>query len=156
MGARRSGREAALQMLFQIEASGATAEKAIPLFWRNFEADPEGREYAEEIVRGVTDQAAELDKKISAASSNWRIERMTRVDRNLLRLGAWELAYRPDVPRAVILDEAVELAKSYGTDESSAFVNGVLNEVAEKLGRAVEPGGGEPHAGEPGTPAPKE
>jgi N utilization substance protein B len=60
---------------------------------------------------------------------------MTRVDRNLLRLGAWELVHRPDIPRAVVLDEAVELAKAYGTDESSAFVNGVLNEVAERLGR---------------------
>jgi N utilization substance protein B len=123
-------------MLFQIEASGIDAEKAISLFWRNFEeADPEGREYADQAVKGVAERGAELDARISAASSNWRIERMTRVDRNLLRLGTWELAHRPDVPRAVILDEAVELAKAYGTDESSAFVNGVLNEVAEKLAR---------------------
>jgi N utilization substance protein B len=133
MGARHSGREAALQMLFQIEASGVDAEKAITLFWRNFEADPEGRLYADEIVRGIGERGVDLDARISAASSHWRLERMTRVDRNLLRLGAWELAYRPDVPRAVVLDEAVELAKSYGTDESSAFVNGVLNEVAERL-----------------------
>jgi N utilization substance protein B len=131
-------------MLFQIEASGVEAEKAIAMFWRNFEADPEGREYAEAIVRGVSDTVPELDKKISAASANWRIERMTRVDRNLLRLGTWELAHRPDIPRAVVLDEAVELAKSYGTDESSAFVNGVLNEVAEKLGRPAEPEGAPP------------
>jgi N utilization substance protein B len=130
-------------MLFQMEASGADAEKAIALFWRNFEADPEGRIYAEEAVRGVEARMAELDAKISAASSNWRIERMTRVDRNLLRLGAWELVHRSDVPRAVVLDEAVELAKAYGTDESSAFVNGVLNEVAERIGRKdPEPKGG--------------
>ncbi|HMI87436.1 MAG TPA: transcription antitermination factor NusB, partial [Polyangiaceae bacterium] len=63
------------------------------------------------------------------------IERMTRVDRNVLRLGTWELKYRPDVPRAVILDEAIELAKRYGSEESGAFVNGVLNQVAENLGR---------------------
>jgi len=138
MGARHSGREAALQMLFQIEASGVDAEKAITLFWRNFEADPEGRAYADDAVRGIVEKLAELDAKISAASSNWRIERMTRVDRNLLRLGTWELLFRTDVPRAVVLDEAVELAKSYGTDESSAFVNGVLNQVAEKA-RAGEP-----------------
>ena len=125
-------------MLFQIEASGVDAEKAIVLFWRNFEADPEGRAYADEAVRGILECLPELDKKISAASSNWRIERMTRVDRNLLRLGVWELVHRKDVPRAVVLDEAVELAKSYGTDESSAFVNGVLNEVGEKV-RQGEP-----------------
>jgi N utilization substance protein B len=124
-------------MLFQIEASGVDAEKAITLFWRNFEADPEGRAYADEAVRGIAERLVDLDAKISAASSNWRIERMTRVDRNLLRLGAWELVYRPDVPRAVVLDEAVELAKAYGTDESSAFVNGVLNEVSQKVARAA-------------------
>ena len=137
MGARRSGREAALQMLFQIEASGVDADAAIALFWRNFEADPEGRAYADEAVRGIGEHLADLDAKIRAASANWRIERMTRVDRNLLRLGTWELAYRPDVPRAVVLDEAVELAKEYGTDESSAFVNGVLNEIAERIAKGA-------------------
>jgi N utilization substance protein B len=126
-------------MLFQIEASGADVEKAITLFWRNFEADPEGRVYADEAIRGIVPLLPELDKMISAASSNWRIERMTRVDRNLLRLGAWELAHRKDVPRAVVLDEAVELAKSYGTDESSAFVNGVLNEISEKVRQGEPP-----------------
>lgn len=135
MGARHSGREAALQMLFQIEASGVDAEKAITLFWRNFEADPEGRPYADEVVKGIAEKLGEVDACITAASSNWRIERMTRVDRNLLRLGTWELMFRPDVPRAVVLDEAVELAKSYGTDESSAFVNGVLNQIGEKVRR---------------------
>jgi N utilization substance protein B len=122
-------------MLFQIEASGVEAEKAIALFWRNFEADPEGRAYADEIVRGIEGTRDDLDTKIRAAATNWRIERMTRVDRNLLRLGTWELTHRMDVPRAVILDEAVELAKSYGTEESSAFINGVLAKVADGLGR---------------------
>jgi N utilization substance protein B len=139
MGARRSGREAALQMLFQLEASGVEADRVITLFWRNFEADPEGREYADVAVSGIADKLEELDAKIRAAATNWRIERMTRVDRNLLRLGTWELAFRPDVPRAVILDEAVELAKTYGTEESSAFVNGVLAKVADQLGREDAP-----------------
>ncbi len=125
-------------MLFQIEASGVDAEKAIALFWRNFEADPEGRPYADDIVRGIADTLPQVDATITAASANWRIERMTRVDRNLLRLGTWELMFRPDVPRAVVLDEAVELAKSYGTDESSAFVNGVLNQIGERV-RKGEP-----------------
>lgn len=141
MGARHSGREAALQMLFQMEASGATAEEAIALYWRSFaaDADPEGRLYADACVRGVGENGATLDEQIGKASQHWRVERMARVDRNVLRLGTWELAHRPDVPRAVVLDEAVELAKSYGTDESSAFVNGVLNKVADALGRPVEP-----------------
>lgn len=136
MGARHSGREAALQMLFQIEGSGVSADQAIALFWRNFdEADPVGREYADEAVRGVAEMLAEVDAAVTAASAHWRIERMARVDRNVLRLGTWELMKRADVPRAVILDEAVELAKAFGTDESSAFVNGVLNKVADTLGR---------------------
>ncbi|MGO9839524.1 MAG: transcription antitermination factor NusB [Polyangiaceae bacterium] len=138
MGARHSGREAALQMLFQIELSGATADDAIDLFWRSFDSDsdPEGRLYADEAVRGVTASREELDREIVRASANWRIERMARVDRNVLRLGAWELLHRRDVPRAVVLDEAVEIAKAFGTDESSAFVNGVLNRIAETVARA--------------------
>jgi N utilization substance protein B len=141
MGARHSGREAALQMLFQMEASGATADEAIALYWRSFaaDADPEGRAYADECVRGVGASGAKLDEEIGKASQHWRVERMARVDRNVLRLGAWELANRVDVPRAVVLDEAVELAKAFGTDESSAFVNGVLNKIADALGRPVEP-----------------
>ncbi len=137
MGARHSGREAALQVLFQMEASGASAEDAMALFWHSFgaDADPEGREYAEQVVRGVCAELQPLDQYIATASAHWRIERMARVDRNVLRLGAWELAHRPDVPCAVVLDEAVELAKAFGTDDSSAFVNGVLNRIAATLGR---------------------
>jgi N utilization substance protein B len=141
MGARHSGREAALQMLFQMEASGASADQAIELFWRSFgaEADPESRAYADVCVRGVESTRDAIDGHIGKASEHWRVERMTRVDRNVLRLGAWELAERADVPRAVVLDEAVELAKAFGNDESSAFVNGVLNKVADALGRVDEP-----------------
>jgi len=136
MGARHSGREAALQMLFQLEASGVSPDQAITLFWRTFEdADPEGKAYADACVRGVADNLDTIDKRVTAASQNWRLERMSRVDRNLLRLGTWELLYRSDVPRAVILDEAVELAKSFGTDESSGFVNGVLDRIATDVGR---------------------
>jgi N utilization substance protein B len=126
-------------MLFQLEASGVTPDLAIELFWRTFEdADPEGKGYADVILRGVAENLDGIDKKVTAASQNWRLERMSRVDRNLLRLGTWELMFRADVPRAVILDEAVELAKSFGTDESSGFVNGVLDRIAENLGRKDE------------------
>jgi N utilization substance protein B len=135
MGARHAGREAALQMLFQLEASAASPDDVIQLFWRSFEADPEGREYANQVVRGVAEHAGEIDARITKASENWRLERMSRVDRNVLRLATWELLQRGDVPRAVILDEAVELAKTFGTEESKAFVNGVLSRVADEAGR---------------------
>jgi N utilization substance protein B len=136
MGARSGAREAALQMLFGIEASGAIADQAIRDYWREMPGDAEGRPYADEIVRGVLADMDAGDVRIRAASTNWRLERMTRVDRNLLRIGCWELAGKPEVPRAVIIDEAVELAKRYGTEDSSSFVNGVLDRIADDLGRA--------------------
>src|SRR5262245_1615725 len=135
MGARSSGREAALQMLFALEAGGGEAERVIAAFWRETPGDPEGRTYADEAVRGVASELTHLDEAIRKASTNWRLERMARVDRNVLRLGAWELAQSAEVPRAVILDEAVELAKRFGSEESGSFVNGVLDRIASDLGR---------------------
>jgi transcription antitermination protein NusB len=135
MGARTTGREAALQMLFALEAGGGSAERVITHYWRLTPGDPEGREYADRLVRGVEEDLANVDETIRKASVNWRIERMARVDRNVLRLGAWELLHSRDVPRAVILDEAVELAKRFGSEDSGAFVNGVLDRIAEDLGR---------------------
>lgn len=135
MGARTTAREAALQMLFAIEATGNDAEQAIFDFWRELPGDAEGREYADQLVRGVRQDLERIDERIRAASQNWRLERMARIDRNALRLGAYELQTRTDVPRAVILDEAVELAKRFGSDESSKFVNGVLDRIADDLGR---------------------
>ncbi len=135
MGARTTAREAALQMLFAIDATGSDVEQAILDFWRELPGDAEGREYADQLVRGVRQSLEQLDERIRAASQNWRIERMARIDRNALRLGTYELSTRSDVPRAVILDEAVELAKRFGSDESSKFVNGVLDRIAEDMGR---------------------
>jgi len=135
MGARTTAREAALQMLFAIDATGSDVEQAIGDFWRELPGDAEGREYADQLVRGVRQSLEQLDERIRAASQNWRIERMARIDRNALRLGTYELQTRSDVPRAVILDEAVELAKRFGSDESSKFVNGVLDRIADDMGR---------------------
>jgi transcription antitermination protein NusB len=140
MGARSTAREAALQMLFALEASGAEADRVIADYWLETPGDAEDRAYADAIVRGVAGELAETDARVRAASKNWRIERMTRVDRAVLRLGAYELVHRHEVPRAVILDEAVEIAKRYGTEESGAFVNGVLDRVADDCGRKDDPG----------------
>lgn len=135
MGARTSGRQAALQMLFSLDAQYNEAQSTIRSFWLEFEADPEGRSYADELVLGVAQHIEEVDELIRRASTNWRLERMARVDRNLLRMGTYELLMQQQVPRAVILDEAVELAKLFGSEDSSAFVNGVLDHIAEQLGR---------------------
>ena len=136
MGARTLGRESALQMLFAMEAGGGSAERVIAAFWRETPGDPEGKDFADAAVRGVAGDLDKIDEVIRKASTNWRLERMARVDRNVLRLGAWELMHSRAVPRAVILDEAVELAKRFGSEESGAFVNGVLDRVATDVGRA--------------------
>jgi N utilization substance protein B len=138
MGARTTAREAALQMLFALDTTGNDVDQTIYDFWRETPGDPEGKAYANDLVTGVMSSLEELDQRITGASAHWRVERMTRVDRNVLRLGVYELAHRPEVPRAVALDEAVELAKRYGAEDSGAFVNGVLDQVADDCGR-VEP-----------------
>jgi N utilization substance protein B len=122
-------------MLFQVELGRFDADQVIPDFWRHFEADPEGRSYADAVVRGVAARRAEIDDLIAKASVNWRLERMTAVDRNVLRVGTYELLVEVGTPRAVILDEAVELAKQFGAENSGPFVNGVLDRIAVTLNR---------------------
>ncbi len=122
-------------MLFALETSGDPIERVLVAYWRETPGDPEGRDYADAVARGVAGELAQVDEAVRKASTNWRLERMARVDRNVLRLGAWELIHSTTVPRAVILDEAVELAKRFGSEESSAFVNGVLDRIAANLGR---------------------
>lgn len=122
-------------MLYSVEVSGGSVETVIHEFWRELPGEPEGRAYADELVRGVTAEHEDADRRIQAASEHWRLERMARVDRNVMRLAVWELLHRPEIPRAVILDEAVELAKRFGGDNSGAFVNGVLSRVADECGR---------------------
>jgi N utilization substance protein B len=145
MGARTSGREAALQMLYALDSrrsedengsADVDVEQLIADYWREVPGDPEGREFADALFRGVVDELDAVDERIRAASKHWRLERMSRVDRNVLRLGVHELSRTDDVPRAVIIDEAVELAKRFGAEGSSLFVNGVLDRIAEELGRS--------------------
>jgi N utilization substance protein B len=126
-------------MLFAVDAGGGPAPQVIRDFWREFPGDAEGRLYAEAILLGVVSDRDAVDARITKASEHWRLSRMTRVDRNVLRLATWELVHQPSTPRAVILDEAVELAKRFGSEDSGAFVNGVLGRVADDCGRAPEP-----------------
>ena len=129
MGARRTGRERALQALYQLEMTPNTpaAEEGKP--------DPDAVKFARELVDGVQAHRKEIDDLIERHSHNWRLDRMSRIDRNVLRLGVFELKYRPDIPRKVSINEAVELGKNFGTEESSAFVNGLLDRVAAALGK---------------------
>ncbi len=135
MGARRKGREAALQMLYQLDVSDVSAAQAIQYFWATLAGSREGEEFANDLVRGYYDARQEIDETIRSVSQHWRLERMTRVDRNILRLATFELTKLPDVPRRVTLNEAVELAKRYGSEGSAGFVNGVLDRIASDLGK---------------------
>jgi N utilization substance protein B len=147
MGTRRRAREFALQILYQLDAQEIADEQALALFWRNFASaapdtdeprdapDVETRSFAELIVRGVRDHQADIDGLIQKVSKNWRLERMARVDRNLLRMAVYELKYVDDVPAKVAINEAIEIAKRFGTGESSAFVNGILDRCREEVGK---------------------
>ncbi|HEX8819846.1 MAG TPA: transcription antitermination factor NusB [Archangium sp.] len=138
MGARRTARERALQALYQLEMSPASINDALESAWAAAEEarkEPEAVKFARELVEGVMTNRAEIDRLIEQHSHNWRLDRMGRIDRNVLRLGVFELKYRPDIPKKVSLNEAVELGKNFGTEESSAFVNGLLDRVAAALGK---------------------
>jgi len=136
MGTRRKGREAALQMLYQMDVSGVSAAQAISLFWATLGPGREGEVFANTIVRGCEEDHDAIDTTIRSVSQHWRLERMARVDRNILRLATYELMKLADVPRRVTLNEAVELAKRFGSDGSPGFVNGVLDKIASDLGKA--------------------
>lgn len=141
MTTRRTGRAYALQLLYARDGDPATDVTNAAAQWADeleLDVDPQAQAFARELVAAATERAAEIDELIAAASKNWRIERMSRVDRNILRLGACELLAFRDVPIKVVINEAVELAKRFGTAESSAFVNGVLDRIATAVGRTPE------------------
>ena len=125
--ARRKARKRALDILFEADVRG-TEPLAIARD-RLAQADPPVPDYAITLVEGVTERRLRLDELISTYAEGWTIERMPAVDRNLLRLGIYELLFRPDIPDAVAIDEAVDLARELSTDESPRFVNGLLGRL---------------------------
>jgi N utilization substance protein B len=138
MGARRTARERALQALYQLEMADGAADDALAAAWAASSGDspdPETQRFALELVSGVRSHLGEIDALVREYSQHWRIDRMTRIDRNVLRIGIFELKYRPEIPRSVSIDEAVELGKKYGTEDSSAFVNGLLDRIAQALAK---------------------
>lgn len=126
---RRTAREKALQALFQIDVSEAEPKNAIEHVLDGEKSDS----YLEKIVNGTIQHLETIDASIGAQLENWTIDRLATVDRNLLRLSTFELLYcQEDVPANVVLDEAIEIAKIYGDDQSSRFVNGILSKIKEK------------------------
>jgi N utilization substance protein B len=123
-------------MMYQLDLSGEDPEKAVTLYQQYLGQAADADEFAIDLVRGCAAALEEIDAKIREVSKHWRLERMARVDRNILRLATYELLKLPDVPRRVTLNEAVELAKRFGDENSPAFVNGVLDRIASDLGKA--------------------
>jgi len=129
MGPRHRGREIALQILYQVDITHNSPEKAIEIFRENFKAKKESWNFARELVLGINNHTKELDAIIENRSEHWKLGRMTITDRNILRLAVYELHYRDDIPSKVTLNEAIELGKRYGTEESGAFINGILDNI---------------------------
>jgi N utilization substance protein B len=127
---RRKGRELALQALYQIEITGDTSVSAVDLFLSHFEGNVAAKEFARQLVSGVVSQGVEIDRRIAQCTEHWKLGRLAKVDLVLLRMGTYELIFCPDIPANVSLDEAIEIAKRFGTGDSPAFINGVLDQVA--------------------------
>ena len=129
MGNRRKARELVTQILFHMEYNPGNPNKSFELICENFNAPKSLRAFSKELVRGVCENRNSIDDLIKKASKNWRLERMSRVDRSILRLSVYEMMFMDNIPHKVSIDEAVELGKKYGTEESGAFINGVLDNI---------------------------
>jgi N utilization substance protein B len=128
MGFRRKSRELAMQALFYFDARGSSRER-MTLFCRARRPSGEVKPFFLRLVKGVLAVRQDLDAVIERFSSNWRLSRMSAVDRNVLRIGAFELLYCRDIPAKVAINEAIEIGKKFGTEESGAFINGILDSI---------------------------
>ena len=146
MGHRRKSREIALQMLYQLEMTGQPPHEVIDLYYqivsgedgKSADLAEAVRPFAEQLVNGVYQHRDELDAMIVAASENWRLERMSIIDRNVLRIALFEMLYCPEIPPKVSINEAIDLGKTFGSPDSGAFINGVLDRLLREVNRIRE------------------
>jgi transcription antitermination protein NusB len=136
MGARRKARELAVQMLYQYDLSGNAPDMIIDTFEDLQKSKPNTREFATKIFRGTVDHIADIDTMIQAQAENWRLSRMAVVDRNIIRLSVYEFLHETGTPKLVVIDEAIEIAKRYGNDKSSQFINGILDGILKRYNLA--------------------
>lgn len=145
-GSRRQGRELAIKILFGLFEESSSVDEILASFWENFRfrndvlgepldevqlpVKPDVRAFTEELVRGVANHREQIDQVIDEFSTNWSLDRMSRVDLAILRMASFELLFQPQTPTSVIINEAVEVGKRYGTRETPAFVNGLLDKVS--------------------------
>jgi N utilization substance protein B len=133
VGGRRKAREFALQMLYQAEASGTPMIDVAAAFWDDREAPSDLRVFAERLARGTASNLAAIDAILVESLENWRLERLAIVDRNILRLAVYEFLHETETPPIVIIDEAIEIARRFGGEDSWQFANGILDAVRKKL-----------------------
>jgi N utilization substance protein B len=134
MGTRRKSRELALQMLYQADLGEQQADDVRKTFWKGRgDVEREVQGFAEDIFRVAQDRSADIDKLIKAHAANWRIDRMAAVDRNVLRAAVAEMLGYPTTPRAIVINEAIEIARKFSAPESAQFINGVLDSIGKEL-----------------------
>ena len=135
MGVRREGREAAIQFLYQRDLGGGAGVADLEDFYAFRGLSPAARRFCEGLVRGILDHSAEVDEALQTHSQNYELDRLSAVDRNILRLAIHEMLFCDDIPPVVSINEAVDIAKKYSTEESGRFVNGVLDRIKATLKR---------------------
>ncbi len=132
MRQRRKSRQLALQVLYHWDITGQDATKTLTQFQEHFSPGPGKDEFAERIVLGVLKHVEEIDRMIERVSENWRLERMNVVDRNLLRMATFELLHCEEIPPKVTLNEAIDLGKRFGSEDSGGFINGILDRIQKE------------------------
>ncbi len=132
MGKRRKARESTLQILFQLEFNDSDEEKVFRLYWKDKKATKDLKDYCRWLLRGVVAHRESIDKSIQSVSKRWRLSRMPVVDRNILRMAVFELQYEEDVEPAIVINEAIEIAKKYSGEQAATFINGVLDTLSKK------------------------
>ncbi len=133
MGRRRKAREETLRILFRLEFENKQIEKTLNQYWKSKKASKEIREYSTWLVNGVISDQAKIDNIIQQVSEHWRLSRMALVDRNILRMAVFELLFEENIAPAIVINEAIEIAKKYSGDEAATFVNGILDAVRKDL-----------------------
>jgi len=141
MGQRRKARECALQILFQLEFNSGDPKTLVKGYWEHQKVSPQVREFGTWIVERILADGEDIDRTIQSASKNWRLARMAVVDRNILRIAVAELLYERTLDPAIVMNEAIEIAKRYSGEESAVFVNGVLDAVGRVQGKAASQAG---------------
>lgn len=153
MGKRREGREAAVQFLYQLDLTGGNLPGDAAAFWAlrsgpgKAPVPPKTRTFAEQLVQGVRSHLEEIDERIRKYTANYELNRLAAVDRNVIRVAIFEMLHSPDVAPVIIINEAIEIAKKFGTEKSGGFVNGILDRIKQELTRPAREGASPQGAG---------